>query len=219
MTIRLPRSAVGLRLARIDRKENLVLCEAMRFESGRAGVEATLRRAWISGRVELGGVIANHFAEVLDDSGDIVATVALDRGSYSALKNRWMRCKVEGTMTVLDTEAPPAASPAEENGWEWAMVEIFGHRSHAGRVREEERFGAKLLRIDVPIKGDPAANGWETHWYGGSSIFSFTLTDEDSVMRANKPYESPARYRLPAPDDEPGDDDPAGADDPDLEDA
>ena len=87
------------------------------------------------------------------------------------------------------------------DGWEWAIVEIFGHRSHAGRAREEERFGAKMLRIDVPIKGDAAANGWETHWYGGSSIFSFTLTDEDSVMRSNRPYESPSRYRLPPPDE------------------
>jgi hypothetical protein len=87
----------------------------------------------------------------------------------------------------------------ENDRWEWAMVEIFGHRSHAGRVREEERFGSKMLRIDVPIKGDPVANGWKTHYYGGSSIFSYTPTDEDSVMRSNKPYESPARYRLPAP--------------------
>lgn len=94
----------------------------------------------------------------------------------------------------------------DTNGWEWAMVEIFGHRRHAGRTREEERFGAKMLRIDVPVRGDPAANGWETHWYGGSSIFSYTLTDQDSVMRANKPYEAPSVYRLPAPDDELGED-------------
>lgn len=95
----------------------------------------------------------------------------------------------------------------QDDGWEWAMVEIFGHRSHAGRVREEERFGAKMMRVDIPMKGDPAANGWETHWYGGSSIFSLTLTDEDSVMRANKPYELPSRYRLPAPAVEEHDDD------------
>lgn len=98
--------------------------------------------------------------------------------------------------TTIDSAPQPA-----EDGWEWAIVEIFGHRRHAGRTREEERFGAKMLRIDVPKKGDPTTNGWETHWYGGSSIFSYTLTDEDSVMRSNKPYESPSRYRLPAPDD------------------
>lgn len=57
---------------------------------------------------------------------------------------------------------------AEDDGWQWAIVEIFGHRKHAGRTREEERFGAKMLRIDVPIDGDPA-KGWTTIYYGGSS--------------------------------------------------
>lgn len=92
------------------------------------------------------------------------------------------------------------AQPVQEPTWEWAIVEIFGHRRHAGRAREEERFGAKMLRIDVPLKGDPSANGWETHWYGGSSIFSFTLTDEESVMRINKPFDAPSRYHLAAPE-------------------
>lgn len=107
-------------------------------------------------------------------------------------------------MSDTETLEQPAAPAADNEGWEWAIVEIYGHRKHAGRVREEERFGAKMLRIDIPVKGDAVA--WETHYYGGSSIFSYTLTDEDSVMRANKPYEPAARYRLPAPeedDDEP----------------
>lgn len=106
----------------------------------------------------------------------------------------------------LEVRVQAEAKPIVEKGWEWALVEIFGHRSHAGRAREEERFGAKMLRIDVPVKGDPVANGWETHWYGGSSIFSYTLTDEDSVMRSNKPYEAASRYRLPAPEDDFNDD-------------
>lgn len=106
----------------------------------------------------------------------------------------------------------PAAEPLveaaqpEESGWEWAIVEVFGHRKHAGRIREEERFGAKMLRIDIPEKGDPEANGWKTHWYGGSSIFSLALTDEATALRINKPYEPPARYSLPAPDQEEDDD-------------
>ena len=114
-------------------------------------------------------------------------------------------------MTAETQEATQETKTQETDGWEWAIVEIFGHRSHAGRAREEEKFGARMLRIDVPIKGDAAAHGWETHWYGGSSIFSYTLTDEDSVMRSNKPYESPARFRLPPPKEErprPDDDEP-----------
>lgn len=95
-------------------------------------------------------------------------------------------------------EAPIDA--AVDDGWEWAIVEVFGHRRHAGRIREEERFGAKMLRIDVPNKGAPAEHGWTTHWYGGASIFSLTLTDEASALRSNKPYESPSRYALPEPD-------------------
>jgi len=94
----------------------------------------------------------------------------------------------------------PEPVPQPDDGWEWAMVEIMGHRKHAGRVREVERFGTKLMRVDVPIDGDPA-KGWETHFYPGTALFSYTPTDEASVMRANKPYEPPARYRLAGPDD------------------
>jgi hypothetical protein len=90
--------------------------------------------------------------------------------------------------------------PIEADGWEWMLVEIMGHRSHWGRARQEERFGAQMLRIDVPVKGDPATHGWETHYYGGASIFSFTLTDEATAMARNKPLEPPSRVRLPAPD-------------------
>jgi hypothetical protein len=88
---------------------------------------------------------------------------------------------------------------SESDGWEWMLVEIMGHRTHWGRARQEERFGAKMLRIDVPVKGDPVAHGWETHYYGGAAIFSFTLADEAAVMSNNKPYESAYRYRLPSP--------------------
>lgn len=86
-----------------------------------------------------------------------------------------------------------------DDGWEFAIVEIFGHRRHVGRVREEERFGTKMLRVDVPVKGEPETHGWKTHYYGGASIFSFSLTDEESVYRANRPPEPPSRYSLPPP--------------------
>jgi hypothetical protein len=94
------------------------------------------------------------------------------------------------------------ARAIEADGWEWAIVEIFGHRKHPGRTREEERFGAKMLRIDVPKKGDPAAHGWETLYYGGSAIFSFGLTDEATVMRINRPYEPAARLAYRDPEEE-----------------
>jgi len=96
---------------------------------------------------------------------------------------------------------PPKAEAAEDDGWQWAVVEVMGHRSHAGRTRDEERIGIKMLRIDVPIKGDAAANGWETIYYTAPSIFSFRLCDEATAVRANKPYAPASRYRLPPPEE------------------
>jgi hypothetical protein len=93
----------------------------------------------------------------------------------------------------------------EQDGWEWCFLEIMGHRSHWGRSREEERFGAKMIRIDVPVDGD-AAKGWTTHYYGGASIFSYSLADEATVMKRNKPYEPPSRLSLPAPEEDESDD-------------
>ncbi|TDR34706.1 hypothetical protein [Aquamicrobium defluvii] len=111
----------------------------------------------------------------------------------------------------MDSQTEQVAVEAAPD-FEWAIVEIMGHRKHAGRVREEERFGAKMLRVDVPKiemietmdeahpHPLPRVTGWTTHWYGGPSIFSFTLTDEESVMRINRPYYSPQRYIAPPHD-------------------
>lgn len=101
---------------------------------------------------------------------------------------------------------------AEAEGFEWMMVEIFGHRSHWGKGKEVERFGSKMLRIDVPQvmwsmptqdepDPKPVVTGWVTHFYGGSAIFSNTLTDEVTAIRRSAPYSKPGKF-LPAPADE-----------------
>lgn len=98
--------------------------------------------------------------------------------------------------------AMEAAARAEEesDGWDWAVVEVMGHRRHVGRIREEERFGAKMIRVDVPIDGDPVAKGWRTHFYGGASLFGITPCTREAALKANKPYEPPARLALRSPD-------------------
>lgn len=120
-----------------------------------------------------------------------------------------------------DTAETATAPLADNAGWEWALVEVMGHRSHWGRVREEERFGTKMLRVDVPnfektadleVVGDAESAGiqpaeptitWSTHYYSGAAIFSFTLTDQATVIKKNRPYEAPHRltYRAPEPRD------------------
>lgn len=60
----IPAEAVGLRLCRITQKEELILCEPVRFTEGRAGVETTLRRAKLSGVVSRPEVqLGNHHVE------------------------------------------------------------------------------------------------------------------------------------------------------------
>jgi hypothetical protein len=110
------------------------------------------------------------------------------------------------------TQSQPAAEPKQQPDTEiprYAVVEIFGHRQHAGRVLEVEQFGSKMLRIDVPKTGDDGAAsfdiGYETHFYGGASIFSFSLTDLATVVRMNKGYAQAGHRSLP---DYSGDDDP-----------
>ncbi|WP_316200432.1 MULTISPECIES: hypothetical protein [unclassified Bradyrhizobium] len=84
-----------------------------------------------------------------------------------------------------------------DEGWEWAIVEIFGHRRHVGKAREEERFGSKMLRIDVPRLGPGKdETTWSSHFYGGSSIFSYTITDQETVMNyAERAYTPALPYR------------------------
>jgi hypothetical protein len=77
---------------------------------------------------------------------------------------------------------------------QWAIVELMGHVKIAGRVTEEERFGAKLGRVDIP-NGDT----FVTQYFNGSSLYRLTPTTEEiarSVAKSNQP--SPVyRWELP----------------------
>jgi hypothetical protein len=94
----LDKEASGLRLAKIVREE-LILCEEVHFVGGRPAIDTVLRRARLSGRVEIKDEVPDFFADVLAENGDILQTVSLDRGSYGALKNHWMRCRIDRMLT------------------------------------------------------------------------------------------------------------------------
>lgn len=110
----------------------------------------------------------------------------------------------------LDGTAPADGMPPPDI---WACVEIFGHRKHYGRIKEVERFGTKMLRVDVPtataapLLGE--AETFETFMYGGSAIFSLTPMTEEAARKwaeneRPKPYQPMGR--LPAPDYDDDDD-------------
>lgn len=99
--------------------------------------------------------------------------------------------------TVNDTLAPDAPAPPAE---EWAHVEIFGHRSHYGRIAEVERFGTKMMRIDVPTED---LEVFETFFYGGGSVFSMTPMTEEACRAycaRYRPRPVTARSALPPPE-------------------
>jgi hypothetical protein len=104
----------------------------------------------------------------------------------------------------LDGSVATADEPAPDI---WACVEIFGHRKHYGRVKEVERFGTKMLRVDVPSAASAPLLGeeerFETFLYGGAAIFSFTPMTEEAARKwaeseRPKPYQP--MNRLPPPD-------------------
>lgn len=72
----------------------------------------------------------------------------------------------------------------------YAIVEVFGHRRLVGRVSEVERYGSKMLRIDIPIDGD-FDKGFVTQFYGGASIFCETPTTLEMVRQEHRLYVPP----------------------------
>lgn len=67
-----------------------------------------------------------------------------------------------------------------ESGEMWAVVELMGHVKMAGRITEEEHFGTKLGRIDIPSSN---GEGYSTQWFSGGSIYRVTPVSEE-VARA-----------------------------------
>ena len=84
----------------------------------------------------------------------------------------------------------------------WCILELMGHVRMAGRVTEEERFGAKMGRIDVPTPDAGAGvSGFTTVYFGGSSVYRLTPCTEEiarSVARGSQP-QPVHRWELPAP--------------------
>ncbi len=85
---------------------------------------------------------------------------------------------------------------------QWAIVELFGHRRLAGRVREVELFGGKMCHIDIPQpEGRPAFS----QLYGGAAIFSVTPCSEETARSVaeyavSPDYKPDFRPRLPEHD-------------------
>lgn len=66
---------------------------------------------------------------------------------------------------------------SEKAAEQWAVVELMGHVRTAGRLSEEERFGVKMGRVDIP----QSDGSFVTQYFGGSSVYRLTLVCEDAA--------------------------------------
>ncbi len=73
----------------------------------------------------------------------------------------------------------------------WAIVEIMGHRRHAGRVTEVHRFGVAMLRVEVPRDDD----GFDEHVYAGGAIFGLRRVTEEEARAEAKRMRNPFTLR------------------------
>ncbi len=79
---------------------------------------------------------------------------------------------------------------------EWAILEIMGHNTFAGKVSEQTIGGASFVRVDVPAVDNLQAF---TKLFGASSIYCITPVTEDvAIARAKTLRQQPMSvYDLP----------------------
>lgn len=115
-----------------------------------------------------------------------------------------MTGKVKVTSSGYDPDGPmPHGPQATEPESVWAIVEQMGHVRLAGRATEEEKFGTKMMRLDIP-KSDPTCKGcagkgripllegdthlsncpcttFMTKYIAGSSLYAVTIVSEEAA--------------------------------------
>lgn len=83
----------------------------------------------------------------------------------------------------------------------WALIEILGHRSHFGFVRQITVFGAAQVHVLVFWSNKPGVH--MQHSYGGGSIFGTTpMSKAECISRSPRFFESPSGPQLPAHDEQ-----------------
>lgn len=94
----------------------------------------------------------------------------------------------------------------DESKAEYAIVELMGHNKIAGLVSEVAKFGATLLRVDVPeVNGRPS---YTRFFNAQNSLYSITMVNEETAkLFAAKHQQTPInqweiRNYLLKPEDE-----------------
>lgn len=87
----------------------------------------------------------------------------------------------EGTIRVQMETGTVKHEPLKE-AEEWVVLELLGHLKLAGRVTEEERFGTKLGRIDIPMED----GSFVTRYFSGAAVYGMTPVTETVARQVAK---------------------------------
>lgn len=63
---------------------------------------------------------------------------------------------------------------------QWAIIQLFGHKTLAGLVSKSEMLGQAMLRIDVPATSAQPAF---TQLYGDKAVYSVTFVSEEVAKK------------------------------------
>jgi hypothetical protein len=84
---------------------------------------------------------------------------------------------------------------AGDEGGQWVILELFGHKVIAGYMRRDETLGTPLLRLDVPETPTQAA--FSRH-YNPTAVYSISYVSEDVARRvSNSLAPSPITVYMP----------------------
>ena len=78
----------------------------------------------------------------------------------------------------------------QDQGEQWAVVELMGHMQTGGIIRTSD-FGG-LIRVDVPIE-----DGYRTEYYGSGAIYAIRVVSEEIARAYAKPERDACAYDVP----------------------
>lgn len=84
-------------------------------------------------------------------------------------------------------EAPPVVE-------QWAVVEVMGHRFHAGRISEKIIAGHGFLQVEALSVSADGDERWETVLYAPSALFSIRPGTEERVRREAPRWYPPSQH-------------------------
>jgi hypothetical protein len=87
---------------------------------------------------------------------------------------------------------------SDEQEESWAICELMGHRVCAGRLSEEERFGGKVGRVDVPDDKD----GFVTVFFTPQSLYRLTVVTEEVARAKARDHRVAPVYTYKVPEGE-----------------